>query len=886
MSRSPVTVVVAPASIVDLAAGWAKAGLVGRSLWIIDDDVRGREHWDEAARSPARVLADGADPTPMRLSEALDEYDEIDQLRVLWVRYADAADGDASTMSLLRDAVLKAMPQVLDDRWFADLVVPRDVRDLHVPPVVQEWQQFVLSPEDRAAPDAADTIYDPDSADGQALHGALVLGGILGGVAGDQRRLASGRLSEPTMIHPFSRVVVGGDRATEAVHRFLRDEVPHLTAARVRPRSFVEPDEDDAEHLIDGAVEWVRGLDDGALRFDPPRVPQQTPEWWRRFAQFFATLGRFILWALRAMYGLRAILHWLRTAWARLQKRFESDDMGALMGDEPDPYDFGLVDWKSREGEANGRVERELRAERAADGATPGPYVWEALAALVVSLVDGSTPPTGWEMPGRHGRRFAIAPDAVFRAETEVGGADGFVEVSRRAELGRALARIRRIGRGEFAAALEFGTERLGSAGVEFDRVERRPGSKTARAIAAAAAEADAARRQDDSGTLASLREDVGAAESRAVLPRLRSRVVGDYLGATLTAARLARRVAFPEGAEVPDIEPIIRRAARELALLALGVVAGVVLIVAFRDDLDLILEEFVPFIGDSGRLLWILGVAAAVSVAGRFLELFRHYRAYNEIGGRRVEHIERRGEAAVAATAAANRLRNGDRILSHWEDVLSALLRPDIEVAPVEGDPIAGLPDSIRVAAPTITDEELRDLIATKGVEPGWCAATLRRLEDEHAGGGRAQLHADDGMRGSLLDQLSRAVTAGGPVESIWEAWAESRIGRVMAELGAGTTQVAYRRGSALRRLELREFVEEIADLDVYEAGREYEPSLEGAAQSTAHAASGGSARADIEVTRLLAQVATAVSLRRFERGGRGSGRPAVKPDADGWGR
>lgn len=868
MSVKAITVVVAPAAVVELALDWQHFGLVGRSYWLVDSTLEGLTYWDHVAVTPVRVAGGDGDIEELRLSDALAWQDQIDQLRVVWVRSPDAGEDTVKSMALLRDAVLKAMPQTLSERWFVDLIVPRDVRDLDVPAVVQEWQRFVLSPEDRPSPVSADTVYESSTASGQALHAALILGGVLGGSIKDLRELGQHRLTEAWMVHPFSRVVAGGARAKSAAERFLRDDVPRLTAANVKPARFVVPEDEDAERLVERVVEWVRDLGDGALRFVPPTVRQEKPEWWRQFMQFLREVGRFIKWAIIAMYGPRAIVHWIRTIWAKFQRQFETRDLGAVLGDDPGAYRFGLEDWQAREQEAAAAAVDAVELAKQEDGAIAPEPTWTAVSRLPLALIDGSEVPPGWVAPELHRRQLVLPPTQVFRFEATVEDARDLAPSAEGTTFARAFRLIRRIGRAELSAAVGIARTTLESGGIAYEGVVQRLSSRTANRLAAAVAGEDAAARMRSAAELETLEQELGPADAAPVLPRLRARVVADLLVAHATAARLATPPVLPAETAVPDIEPVIRRAAAEIAgvVLGLGLVVG--LIVRFWTELDQVIAAFVPFIGGSAGVLWILVAAGAAAVLVRFLELFRHYRAYNEVGRRRVELIHRRGEAAVAATRELNKLGNGERILGRWEETLSALLGPPIDHEEDTVRPPADIPDSLRLAEPSYTDEEIQELTATRGIALGWCANARDELfERAIPRDRRTALYTDDGLSGGLLERLSDEARGGEVIGAVWSRWIRDRVDQVMAEIGKADTDVAYSGRDGLhRKLPIRAFAAEIDRLEDYEPGRAFERHLAGDDRSVPFLAQGGGTERGIDVQHLLAYVAAGLSLRSFK--------------------
>lgn len=872
MSLDSVTVVVAPARIVALAQSWAKVGLVGRSHWIDGDSVGTSEHWDDIGLSPAVVISVGDQSTTLSLADALAWKDKISQLRIVWVRYADSAQESANAMGLLRDAVLQIKPQGLTDRWFADLIVPRDVRDLAVPPVVQEWQQFVLTPEDRPTPASADTIYGAGTVNGQALHAALILGGVLGGTISDLSDLKRSRLAEPWMIHPFSRVVTGGTRAQTVVRRYLAERLPTLAAADVRPQSFLAADSETSETIIDDAVEWLRSLAGGALRYNATTVGQQDPEWWRKFAQFIKEVAIFSLWALRAMFGIRAIIHWIKILWWRFQRRFESVDMGAALGEYPGGFHYGLKDWAKLEREAARKAKESTERARSEDGTVPPEVVWRAVASLPISLIDGSEAPEGWSPPTTHGRQNSVPPQHIVRTETEIANALEHLPKAEEAGAFRALSRVHRISRSELASAMQHTIDNLHESGRLLHGVDDRPATRTAKLISEASGLADEKFARERTAELASLKFPLttgqGATHPEALLPRLRARVVGDLLSAEVASAALSQDLDLPPQTSLPKFEPEIRRTARDILAHVAFFTVAIVLISIFRTEIDDVLVQFVPFLGNSNDLLRMIVGAGIVGLVGYLVGLFRYYRAYNEIGKRRTEVIEGRGIGAAAAARESNRLRNADRILSLWVDTLSSPLSAAAAFEAEDQQNPEELPDSLRVAEPEISDEEL-ERMATRKIELGWYARIRDTLISQSIERDSAEnIFADDGLTGGLLDTLQREAVDGVLVREAWFSLAESVVSRVRSEVGENTSEVTYfGKDRKPRTITIKKFTSELDSLKSYEPGRVFERKLNSGSESVAFFARGGGTDKEITVSPPLAHVVAGLSLRKFSR-------------------
>lgn len=768
-------------------------GIVARSYWISHAQALAAHPDEGIPLAKARIIGPDSVDDEVELAPALAGEQSLASLRVLWVRNPGDSASMALAMARTEASIRRLIPQHGLESMFTELLVPRTLRDLEIPVPPPDWQQFVVEPMDRPSPAASDSFWDQDAPPRQGLHAALMIGGILGGSNLDQPAPRDAKTDAPWVVHPFTRAVRGADRARQETRVVLRDRLPTISAADVAPDLFFAPEPPEDSEYVDEASEWILDLDDQALRFHRPQVSFARRG--QSFVEFLWEVLRFLGWALRGMFGLRRWKDMILAARARIARRLEADDYGATIdAGAPTPQSLDLTDFDALENAAQEAAVARIAAAARADGRVPDRVVWAGLARLVPSLIDGSGAPSGWVPRTRFDHAFVLAPQSVIRTEPVVlasaAEAVGAASAAGGSPAYDELRGVKRIGERELARALQLARTGLGDDLVRYESPTGRV-TRTAQTIAEQA-QAEGTRHRDE---LARSLDGDGASP-RGELPllgRIRASVVSELLLARFCAEQLASMTRT----EVPSTLEKLRKALRDGTWVVLGAVLIDMSIIAFlarfaREIDALFAVTQVPYPTSWTQLAgWVIAALIAVLLF-LFSRLFYVYHAYNEVGRRRLEYVDRRGAAAVLAYEERNRLRNAERILSSWEDVLSDFGRRDDDSEPPLADVPKDLPDALQVAEPDIDADDLERLIIQDAISPGWFGQGLSALVDHVlTRDDQERVWADPGMPGGPLARLREAALDGGFQREWWDAWAGRTADKVVARLAAETTQV-----------------------------------------------------------------------------------------------
>jgi hypothetical protein len=863
-------VVVASPELIELARIWSKVGLVARSFWVAADAAVSADAQSGIPMIDAVTLGPGGLDQKVKLAQALAEDFDLGGMRIMWLR----SPGDTSDISaaLLKThkSLLRLIPQRADfSPSFAEVVVPSTLDKLTVPPAPADWQQFVVEPTDRPTPTGLDTYYDTETAPVQGLHAALLIGGILGGAQLNLEHLRDARLDTPWVVHPFSRIVRGGDRVRQATETFLRERFPGISAAHIAPEQYLEPDPADLRELLGEASEWIRGLDDGALRFDVPSIKLDAPKR-LGFIGFALDVLRFIPWAFRGMFGLQRWVDLANEIRERIARRLEADDYGATIGREITAAKLHLTDWDAVEAEHRVQDAPLIEEARRGEGAEPRAVVWNSLSMLALSLIDGSATPPGWGIRGRSKRVYAYAPSQVLRFVREPSDIPntpaGLENVPGAPD---ELRRLKRLSPEEAAAAAALVQDTLRSTSLVTEGPTGRV-TRTAQQVVEKAREAEDEYRETLSAELGE-RPDVDP-EDLPLLMRLRARVVADLLLARATAERFASIVETKVDASLPRLRDALRLGTwwTIIAIAAAGLVIG--LVIAYAGDIDQTLQQWgIERPANWVELLVYLLTVPVIVLLSTIVRLYFMYRAYNEVGRRRVEYGDKRVKAAIDSYDARNRLRNGERVLGVWEDILSHLHARDLPEPPKIVDVPSGLPDAMQVADLDISDVDLQRSIDKKAAEIGWWRDALTHLLEtvlskEQIG----VLGEDDGVEGGFLADLRREAIDGSGQREYWLDWATRRSEVVVRELATNERRVRVS-SRADRRMTMQDFLSEITkELPVeYKPGADFVDEFTSVDPSASRAMVDGVAGADeFALNQALSRLVTVLTIRRFGRG------------------
>lgn len=852
---------------------------MGRSFWISHDQALAADLSEGIPLVTARVLGPDAADEEVVLAPALAAEPGLTSLRVLWVRAPGDSSRMAEPMRTTEASIRRLIPQQGLTVDFTEVLVPETLRDLAIPTPPPDWQQFVVEPRDRPHPTAPDSYYDLTTAPSQGLHAALIIGGALGGNNDGSTTLRDARIDRPWVVHPFSRIVRGADRARRETTAVLWERLHTVSAADIRPHAFYAPEPPESDQFADEAVDWVRNLDGGALCFHPVEVDLRPRG--QTFTEFLRTVLAFLRWAFSGMFG---VARWRDSSWALrhgLARRLESEDYGATI--DPDaarPGKLNLTDWGELEAKSAADARERIVEASRADGRVPDPVVWKALAALIPSIIDGSSAPSGWVPRTRFNRKYVLAPGAVLRSGPIVPDLGSYATaLSDAPPLAEEVRHLRHVGEQELALALSLTEAGLARELTQFHSPTGRVAA-TAQGIIRRAREEEALER-------ARIRDAIrGAAPSTGpgpppLLSRLRASVLADLLRASVAAGHLASAMEPPLPSAVPGLRKMLREATWILlSVLTVGAVT-IGLLARFHAEVDALFALMqLPYPTHWTELGGWVVAALLLVVLAVFLRLFRAHRAYDEIGRRRLEYVGARADAAVEAVAERNRLRNGERILGEWEGVLCSIGTHDAPPTFGRAEAPDDLPDALQVADPAIDDDDLRELVTGAAIGPGWFRDALTALlDDVYSADERDALWRDEGLPGGPLVRLGSTAVDGEFQREWWKTWHLRAADRVVAALASPSREVRLQpSGSAKNVVAASSFQREITRplAPEYRPGSDYEHLFDG---SEGGRRVSGSARVDSAAFRLspaLTAVDTVLVMRRLGR----PGKPAARTD------
>ncbi len=834
------------------------------------------------------VLGDDDDSNDVTvvLAPQLASEERLSEVRAVWVR-APGDDQDVrEAMGRAESSIRRLVPQRGVQVSFAEVLVPSAPSDLHVPLPPSDWQQFVVEPRDRPHPEASDSFYDPATAPLQGLHAALIIGGILGGNNLDTPSPRVARNDLPWIVHPFSRVVSGGSGVRSQARQVLHDRLPHLSAADLDPERYLLPEPEDVSSVIDEAVDWLRSREGEALTFRRPSITLEVKG--QSFGSFVRSVADFTVWALRGMFGperWRDIYLGLR---ARFARSLEADDYGAVIDlGAPTPQGLHLRDWDGETLIARQAGDAAIAESSRADGDLVPPTVWNSLTALVASVIDGSSPPAGWVPRERFGRRYSLAQTWVVRPEGTESTALSLLEaggVTLPQEIKGELSRVKYIGASELERSISHFADGLNDQLVMFSGPNSRV-SRTAQEVIEQGT-------HDESSDRIAIAESIDHAsteshdDSLPLLSRLRARVLSDLLLARATDSILSglSEPAIPRKLET--MRGALRNATWLVLVVALVGGGALALLSHFTANVNALLTTFQVVFPRS--TLDVMGLVVGVMVAAllpTLARLFYLFRAYNEIGSRSLEYTRARAAARIHALNELNRLRNAERVLSLWEQILSNIRAPMPDQLRDEPLSTELIPDALRVAEPDIDRDELECMVIEEAIEIGWFAAALDRvLKNSLKGEDLDLLWNDEGLAGGELT-LARDLAVEGEIQKDWwRAWTADGVRKVTSRLNNDERGARIHGVSARNLKSISAFREEILrDLETeYRPGSDYEGRFDTRELPSRVVAQASPGSARYRTTSGLVSVDAALIMRRMTRlsGSSASGPVALGSD------
>ncbi|MDR1513157.1 MAG: hypothetical protein LBS56_06715 [Propionibacteriaceae bacterium] len=754
------TVVIAPQSVVDTAALWARRGLVADSLWVSSDGFPGVDP-DAPNAIPVRVLRFDHEPLDDTLALQLAGLEALDEARVVWVRLSD--DSNEKALRELATQLRELLPH--DTTHWIDVVVPRKRTDETFAPLAGEWVQFRIHPSDRPAPDVTDAGWDLALA--VPLHVTLALAGILGGTVTDLpwARLNAGQYH---IVRVFSRLVDGGLEARRTSREFLHTALPATHAAEQHGDKYLPADPRRASEIVDQAAAWLLAHEDGALGYQAPAPSRLEGHPRLTLREHMAHFVRFVPTATMTLLGRRPEPD------APPGHVLEFDDLGYSIGPKTPVVRWtgGVPDFDALEARAAAEAAQAVARVRAKEGAQPPTGAWEPLARLSTILVDGGgAAPLGWDMDNltSHQRQLSLPPDCVVLgpAEPVEAPAPELGHASNNTVVARALREVSRSW-GEPIRAQTQATRVAATA-----------------ARLASQANTDDARRLR--AQLAGLGTGAAPARPASLLEQVHGAVLGGLIRSRLDAERWEDLAVHKPPGKAPSWDGVGSRFRWTFWVLVFVLVALAVAWRIWRDDVNSALGADLSF--ELG--LVVLGVALVVLVVLVLYLVFRSWAAFMERGRRRLELMALWLDRAVKARSAHGALENTERAARLWVDLLSRVPeRRDPDESEVFDSEAELSPMSLRIGHPRFRRHQMARWLADAGAKPGWRLACLRDVVGRFSGvpaeRAIAWLAEDRGLPGGRLDHL------GQELDEHQAAWRDDARPAIAVEVMAKMTENA----------------------------------------------------------------------------------------------
>lgn len=236
--------------------------------------------------------------------------------------------------------------------------------------------------------------------------------------------------------------------------------------------------------------------------------------------------------------------------------------------------------------------------------------------------------------------------------------------------------------------------------------------------------------------------------------------------------------------------------------------------------------------------------------------------------GRRLLEYGDALTEAAIATLRERNRLRNAERVLARWVDILSGLYPRGMQTADAPAPPPTGLPNALRIAEPDIADARLAALAQANAVEPGWCVHAAEALAHlVLADEAEDLMWQDDGLAGGALARLHDELRSGDRARTWWLDRAYDGIDRVREEIGADKQRLVFASGDSGPEATVRSFLEQVTEAGEYDPGRDFAGHLSADKSGKRVHVEGRVLSGEIALSPEITRAAVVVILDRFRR-------------------
>jgi len=619
----------------ELVTAWARAGLVGPSVWVTPSGVTTAEHGPPVVRAE-RVTSEGVEEGDLFHMVGLRRLSTV---RVVVGQLVDVAEAEHADVveagRLVAEQIRTTLPRSNDDAsardtvlFRANLIIPvSGAHGLTSRALLAGWDvNAVVSAEDRPDIDRASVfVRSPGNFDGHAAMVLAATGGVVDGVPvgalDDAAADSTTHAGDLVVLRVSLRAVVGEDvirKLTEAAVSGVRGELNGPATYLAWGRTAVEP-----VRLAQRATDHLLQHGD----WKPRPAPEQPAP--RRASRRFRDVLREAVRFNASTTG--SVLRWVV---GRGKERVEHSATGAIVGHDgdtlvhlgaqpPEVLKEAASGWLARESSEAQRAAADREVEATA---VPSPTTWADLRRFVFALNDGADLPEGFEEPTYAGVRELLPADhvaprpATLRTQdgTELRSDDPVAVRTAVLELGRSITQQqelvqdlrRQLAEEEAAASLASNGEeapKARAAATDPPSPLRRRIEKQEKRLADLQAERSTVQRFLDTASV-------------AVTWRL-----ADDVGRRTFALRARHRATVEQQPVAPPHEELVA-AQRSLVRwwritpLVWFVIAGLAYVLLDQQDASV-----------AGRILWLVGltlVAAALLVRAnhRFYKAVRRY--------------------------------------------------------------------------------------------------------------------------------------------------------------------------------------------------------------------------------------------------------------------
>lgn len=720
------------------AAAWARAGLVGPSLWLVAPDGPP----GPVVEMEARSLPDGA---VAPLGEFLARDTDLERVQLIWC--PDPEVDDLTDHPWNREA-RDAIPQILGMQFLAGAAVFAARPGCPLPKLSPNWARIVVGPEEAIVPGGAEAPgRDVEEA---RLHVALALGGAVAGTPGTTTRplLDPSWQGEEVCATAFTSTLLGGDHLDAAARDHHERTLPWADAAEMTPTRF--HDDLHREELVSDAVLHVLDTGEHPLRWVPihpdelrfaPASSEGLRAFFRRFGSFIGFLfhhSRAVPWQARVR---NAVVDELQGSDMGVEIERADDTPGLI----PAPNVFELDRQQVELMKTLWREDRDTGAH------APSRSSWQAVIDTTNGLIDGSDLPDGLDRPTYHDRGCVVPPLTVLGFAVPEGGLSPSVpeEPGRIAGLDHAPASAAVAATA--AARVVAGLQQPGPSLIP---ASSRASSVTAR-LAAEAAGRDAEIRAEQEEACGNPQ----GASGLSFLDEVRTQVLADRIGAGLFADRWFRLATGP-------LNGLIRlRSALFVFLLVGGVLLSTLLAGVNLMEPQWLIDLLgrIGIQAAPGQVWTGIGGLSTVLVIGPVVWFFYHYETYRTRAIRQAEARILLLRAARHARDEHRRLISADRTLQLWTRVLRGVY-PLRTAEPEVASPSAALelPSAWTCIEFHAADEELGSWLRETPDDSRWRQRATHQLltswAEEH-GENAAAIVADAGLPHGLLHELAATV-------------------------------------------------------------------------------------------------------------------------------